>query len=101
MTEIRQLIYDADRLYYLKQPGQVKNKLEAAKAKLLAIGDADGVEIKQSVDEVILMIDDLQLSIHQGLASAADKFLKLGAKVNLMALKGELIIGNGRFRGEF
>jgi hypothetical protein len=92
MTNLRQLIYDADRLYYLKRFDETNHKLELAKKILHDILDSYKPDLTQSIDEIILMIDALLLTIEDAPQTVPDKFAKLGHKVNLMTVKGELIL---------
>ena len=92
MTNVRQLIYDADRLYYLKRFDETNHKLELAKKILHDILDSYKPDLTQSIDEIILMIDALLLTIEDAPQTVPDKFAKLGHKVNLMTVKGELIL---------
>lgn len=94
-TEARQLIYDADRLYFLKASSEALDKLNAAKEKLVEVSSRNRDGVKKSVNEIILMIEDLQVAIESNPAAAAEKFRAVGQRVNLMAIKGELILGSG------
>ena len=95
VTEARQLIYDADRLYYLKASSETLEKLLAAKEKLIDVSNHNGEGVKKSVKEAILMIEDLQVAIESNPAIVAEKFRAVGERINLMAIKGELILGSG------
>lgn len=94
-TEARQLIYDADRLYYMKKSSDAMEKLLAAKEKLVEVSNRNSEGVKQSVKEAILMIEDLQVAIESNPAFVAEKFRTVGERINLMAIKGELILGSG------
>lgn len=92
MTNVRQLIYDADRLYYLKRIDDTLRKLNSAKRILHEIIAAYGESLAHPIDENVLMIDALILAIEDDPKSVPEKFAKLGHKMNLMAVKGELIL---------
>jgi len=92
MTNVRQLIYDADRLYYLKRFEGTNHKLEHARQLLHDIIDSFKPNLTETIDEVILMIDDVMLAIEDAPPTVPEKFAKLGHKVNLMTVKGELIL---------
>lgn len=92
MTEVRQLIYDADRLYYLRQQDQTQQKLGDAKSELLKITAGSSGSLTQAIDKLILAIDDLMLAINNDPGGVAEKFAALGEHVNLMTIKGELIL---------
>lgn len=92
MTNVRQLIYDADRFYYLKRFDETNRKLEYARQLLHNIIDSYKPNLTKTIDEVILMIDDVMLAIEDAPQTVPEKFSKLGHKVNLMTVKGELIL---------
>jgi hypothetical protein len=97
MTEVRQLVYDADRLFYLKQPDAAEDKLKEANDLLMHVAESDGPNLKRSVNELIVMIDDLILNVEESSAAVSGKFAEVGHRVNLMALKGELILSDVTF----
>lgn len=92
MTNVRQLIYDADRLYYLKRFDETNRKLEHAKQLLHNTIESFKPNLTKTIDEVILMIDDVMLAIEDAPQTVPEKFAKLGHKVNLMTVKGELVL---------
>lgn len=95
VTEARQLVYDADRLYYMKASSEALDKLLAAKEKLVGVSNRNREGVKKSVKEAILMIEDLQVAIESNPSVVAEKFREVGERINLMAIKGELILGSG------
>ena len=97
MTEVRQLVYDADRLFYLKQSDATKNKLKEANNLLMHVAESDGSNLKGSVNELIVMIDELILNIQESSRAVPAKFGEVGHRVNLMALKGEIILSDVTF----
>ena len=100
MTEVRQLVYDADRLFYLKQSDATKNKLKEANNLLMHVAESDGPNLKRSVNELIVMIDELILNIQESSRAVPTKFGEVGHRVNLMALKGEIILSDVTFDNE-
>jgi hypothetical protein len=100
MTEVRQLVYDADRLFYLKQSDATKNKLKEANNLLMHVAESDGPNLKRSVNELIVMIDELILNIQESSRAVPTKFGEVGHRVNLMALKGEIILSDVTFDDE-
>lgn len=92
MTNVRQLIYDADRLYYLKRFDETNHKLEHARQLLHNIIGSFKPNLTKTIDEVILMTDDVMLAIEDAPQTVPEKFAKLGHKVNLMTVKGELVL---------
>lgn len=97
MTEIRQLIYDADRLFYLKRYDQTKQKLNEAKKLLLEVGHSDVPSLEKVARESILMLDELILAIDTSPKTASKIFQDVGHHINLMLLKGELIFEGSEF----
>jgi len=99
MTEIRQLIYDADRFYDLGQTKKARANLQTARKLLMQIAGAGSTEIDKPVDEVLEMIDELMVAMDHRSAEVSDKFEALGHRVNLMLLKGALILDEVEFSG--
>ena len=97
LTEVRQLIYDADRVYYLGQKEKAGQKLQQARERLVLIGAAGGEALEKKVNEAVLMLEELKLAIETDPAGVTDKMRLLGEKVNLMILKGDLILSGVRF----
>jgi hypothetical protein len=98
ITEVRQLVYDADRLFYLKEVDKTQQKLRLANKLLVEIAESGGQNLKTSVNEAVLMIDDLLLNIQESSDKVPEKFREVGHHVNLMATKGELILSGAEFR---
>jgi hypothetical protein len=100
ITEVRQMVYDADRLFYLKQVDKTQYKLRAANRLLVDIGRSGGPNLETSVNELVLMIDDLLLNIEESSETVPEKFREVGHRVNLMAMKGELVLSGAKFHYE-
>jgi DNA-directed RNA polymerase subunit F len=100
MTEVRQLIYDADRIYFLGLKQEAAAKLRLARAQLEQVGKADGESLEKAVSEVIVMIEALQRSMESEPQAVPEKMRQLGERVNLMVIKGELILAGVTFQQE-
>lgn len=100
ITEVRQLIYDADQLFYLKEVDKTQQKLRAANRLLVDVAKSGGQNLETSVNEAVLMIDDLLLNIRESSDKVPEKFKEVGHHVNLMATKGELILSSTEFHYE-
>lgn len=92
MTETRQLVYDADRLFYLGRIPEAKRKLEQAKEFLRGVGEAEHHRLRKPANEHILLLDELLLTIDETPGDARTKFQLVGERVNLMLLKGDLVL---------
>jgi hypothetical protein len=99
ITEVRQLVYDADRLFYLKEVEKTQQKLLAANRLLVGVAKSGGQNLEKSVNEAVLMIDDLLLNIQESSDRVPEKFREVGHHVNFMATKGELILSSVKFQG--
>ncbi len=97
MTKVRQLIYDAERLFTLNKTTQGKNNLKLAKLLLEDIGKHDSTTLRQSVNELHEMIDVLILGPEESPDTALEKIEKVGKKASLMLLKGEIILSGINF----
>lgn len=97
MTEVRQLLYDADRLYYLREVDKAQGKLHGAKRVLVEMASADGPHFQETVNELIAMIDQLIVNIQESSPETLKKFEAVGDRANLMALKGQLILSDVEF----
>jgi hypothetical protein len=92
MTEARQLVYDADRLFFLGRVPEAKRKLAQAKDFLRGIGDAERHRLLKPPNEVFLLLDELLLIIDEAPHDAPAKFSLIGNRLNLMLLKGDLVL---------
>jgi len=97
MTEVRQLIYDADRLYFLSEFDPARGKLRQARQRLLEVAAAGGPGLREALDELIGMLDELLLAIDNQPEAVAGHFRAVGEKVNLMVLKGDLELAGSTF----
>jgi len=97
MTKVRQLIYDADRLYYLGENDQMKTDLLEANKILTRITESRIYNLESSVNELILMIDELVLKLNESSPDVHKAFRKVGYRTNMMLVKGELIMSGQDF----
>jgi len=97
LTEVRQLIYDADRLYYLKQPQQAVGKLQKAVTILKHNETSGHINLDKQLNDLIFLVEDLTLSIKTNPGQIAAKFQKVAHRVNMMLYRGELILSDEQF----
>jgi len=64
---------------------------------LIDVARSGGPNLEKSVNELILMIDDLILSIRERPMATAEKFREVGHRANLLVAKGELILSDVEF----
>jgi DNA-directed RNA polymerase subunit F len=100
MTEVRQLIYDADRIYFLGRKEDAEEKLRQARERLNQVGKAGGEAVTKAVSEVIAMIDELERSMEAEPQAVPEKMRQLGERINLMVIKGDLILAGVTFQQE-
>lgn len=100
MTQVRQMVYDADRLYALNRSEAARVNLIRAKDILSSIGKSDGETLREAADEAEVMIDRLLLAMEQSPADVSELFQSLGHKVNMLAIKGDLVLSGVRFPEE-
>lgn len=92
MTETRQLVYDADRLFQLGRTADAKRKLARARDFLREIGEAEGHSLRKPANELFLLLEELLLTIDEAPGDASAKFRLVGERINLMLLKGDLVL---------
>lgn len=97
MTQVRQLVFDADRLAFNGRADQAGQKLEQAREILLKVGDADGEPLRAAVEELLVMLDGLQRTLRERPAEAPAGLAELGHKVNLMLTRGDLVLAGAKF----
>ncbi len=90
LTEVRQLAYDADRLYFLGEAGATLAKLHAAREVVRGMGAGTTPVSPKTVDELVLMIEGSVLAVETRSTEVPEKLRDLGHKVNLLALRGQL-----------
>ncbi|ORJ55851.1 hypothetical protein [Geothermobacter hydrogeniphilus] len=96
MTEVRQLIYDADRVYYLGRATETAKKLRRAKTLLTRISQTGGEPVSSAALKVVVMIDELLETMVGEPTRVPTKLKTLGEKINLMAIKGDLILAGSK-----
>ncbi len=97
LTEVRELVYDADRLFYLGETKGAKQKLEKAKDRLLAVASLQKAVFRSTVEEAVLKIDELLLALNGSRPEAGALLGEVGHRVNLMVLKGDLVLAPVQF----
>jgi hypothetical protein len=109
ITEVRQLVYDAGRLHALNRHDATLEHLNRADQLLGEIETHGNASLHQALQELRVMIEKLRETLEQERQttstkylvdlsrSAADQFSALGHKVNLMAIKGDLILSGVEF----
>jgi hypothetical protein len=97
ITEIRQLVYDAGRLYALGRYQQSEKKLDRAAELMQQVGEKDGPMVLSKATEMLLLMKDLRLAMAENSASVPEKLESLGHQVNMMALKSDLVLSGAHF----
>lgn len=97
ITEIRQLVYDAGRLYALGRLQPAQMKLDRAAELMQQIGERDGPMVLSKATEMLLLMKDLRLAMTENSPFVAEKFGSLGHQVNMMALKSDLVLSGAHF----
>lgn len=93
ITQIRQQIYDADRLLSLNQVQKAKKNLTQAESSLLRIESSkENRVVKKAAAKLDRLIKEAILEIGGPYEQAAAKLEVAGAEANLMLLKGELVL---------
>jgi hypothetical protein len=92
ITEVRQLIFDADRLFYLGQQDEAYQKLAGAKEVVESIARSDVLSAQKPLLELGSLLDELMISMSKNSPEIPEQFHEVGHRVNMMAYKGELII---------
>lgn len=104
ITEVRQLVYDAGRLHALNRQNTMFEHLNRADHLLGTIETHGNASLHQALQEPRLLIEKLRETLEQERQatstkylvelsqSAAAQFSDLGHKVNMMAIKGDLIL---------
>lgn len=98
MTQIRQNVYDADRLYLIGKFEEAKNRLEKSAELLLQIGKLESKTLKNAANELRILLNELAVGIETGAENIKSKFKTAGEKANLMLLKGGLLITDIKFK---
>ena len=100
LTEARQLVYDADRLLYLGQPASSRAKLEQCLAVFQDMGRKGGPGVQNAMDKAGVQVERLLPLLDGRPVEVADAFRVLGESINLMLLKGDLVLAGAVFSGE-
>ena len=109
ITEVRQLVYDAGRLHALERREEALRYLDSANVKLADIAKHGSTAVQILIQETRSMVDDLRSLLDEERmaiaakdqidlsATIAAKFEALGHKVNLMALKSDMVVAGTDF----
>ena len=93
ITQVRQQIYDADRLISLNQVKKAKDNLIQAENRLMRIENSNGNQvIKKAVTKLDTLVKEAILEIDGPHEKAVAKLEAAGVEANLMLLKGELVL---------
>lgn len=92
ITEVRQMIFDADRLFYLGQKDEAYQKLAGAKEVVESIARSDVLTAQKPLLELASLLDELMVLMSKNSAEIPQRFHEVGHRINMMAYKGELII---------
>jgi hypothetical protein len=90
LTEVRQLAYDADRLFFLGEVTEAVAKLRQARDIVHRIGGGRTVFSPKVADSLVLMIESAILAVEDRSDQVVGRLRDLGHKVNLLLLRGEL-----------
>ena len=109
MTEVRQLIYDASRFHALERLKESVAHIDKAEEVLNEISQHGNTPILDMLKEPHAMVDELQSLLEkeykmsttreQDIVSlkVAEKFQELGHKINMMALKSDIVLSGVYF----
>jgi hypothetical protein len=109
MTEVRQLIYDASRLHALLRSQDALEHLNRSAEILLKIEQQGSPPVQKSMQGLRTMTSELQMLLEEERRAptsgsqasvsrkVAAKFSELGHKVNLLALKSDLVLSGADF----
>ena len=109
ITEARQLIYDASRLHALQHRQDALEHLGRSAEILLKIEQQGSPPVQRSMQELRVMTTELQMLMKEENVAptiearaklskkVADRFSELGHKINLMALKSDLMLSGADF----
>lgn len=100
ITEIRQLVFDAGRLYVIHGPKPASANLDRAAALMQRIADRGGPGLSAEMDEGLLLTEDLLLALNENSSSVVKKFETLSHKVNMLAMKSDLVLSGEHFSTE-
>jgi hypothetical protein len=99
LTEARQSVFEAERHYYFNHSEKSRQSLAKARLKLQKIIRDGGETLAKSLNDAIYMLDELETMETFSREDALSKFHLLYEKINLLAVKGELVLAEIRFPG--
>jgi hypothetical protein len=109
ITEVRQLIYDAGRLQALNRYDETLENLHRADQLLGDIGAHGNLSLQHALQVPRVMIEKLRETLEQQRQTTSTKYVaelsdavtgqfsELGHKVNMMAIKGDLVLSGTDF----
>ncbi len=109
ITEVRQLIYDAGRMHALQRQQEALNLLDRSAKVLLEVEQHGSNSVQQAIQELRTMTSDLQMLLAEETQAmtarskaslskmVSAKFEVLGHKVNLLALKSDMVLSGADF----
>ena len=109
ITEARQLVYDSSRLHAMEHRNESLAHLDRAESVLNTIAAHGNVTIVKTLEKTLAMVDELQLLLEderrktspkeraEMSLKVAAKFQELGHKINMMAIKSDLVLSGSHF----
>ncbi len=101
LTEVRELVYDSDRCYFLGKIGLANDKLSSARKLVLKMVRKETPGVNKTLEGLIMMLDNQIVALRDSSTAVSYNFKELGNRVNLMLLKGELILSDNHFDTTF
>ena len=104
ISEARQLIYDASRLFALERPRESIEHLNRAEENLVEIASHGSPPVAKAMQDVQQILDDLRNQLEEFYSSIwtkydaeippviNNKFAQLNNKINLLALKSDMVM---------
>nr|WP_319492992.1 hypothetical protein [uncultured Desulfobacter sp.] len=99
VTTLRQEVYDAERYLKIKDIGKAKELLRRGRSTVTSLlGNTDKSVFDKVVLDLTAMIDETLFSLdHKDVDTAYARLKALGAHVNQMLYKGELVLSGTEF----
>ncbi len=97
LTEVRQLIFDADRFYYLKEKERALANLRQAIRLMEQLETSRHPQMAEALNALILLVKKVALNLENDAPELNESFRQAGHRVNMMLYKGELILSDEQF----
>ena len=94
LTEVRELVYDSDRCYSLGKFELAESKLSDARKIILGGINNQTRSINKTLEDFVILLDNQIIAMQDSSHLIAYNFGTLGNRINLMLLKGELILSD-------